>query len=158
MFAGVDRIIHAGDVGGGKVLEALSKIAPVDAVFGNVDDPRDPMLARERTVEVGGIAIHVSHGHEFSRPTPELLLARYRGDVLVYGHTHRALVVWGTGARRNTLVVNPGAAGPRRFDIQPSVARLTIANGKVDVKPIWLASAPAPCSSERDLEAARSVT
>ena len=45
-FAGVDRILHAGDVGSHAVLEALAKIAPVEAVFGNVDDPHDPALAR----------------------------------------------------------------------------------------------------------------
>jgi len=120
------------------VLESLAAIAPVEAVFGNVDDVHDPSLARERTVTVAGVTIHVSHGHELGRPTPELMLARYRGDVLVFGHTHKAVVVR-DGAR---LAVNPGAAGPRRFDLQPSVARLTIAAGNppsVDVEIISLA-------------------
>ena len=85
-FAGVDRILHAGDVGSRAVLEALAKIAPVDAVFGNVDDPHDPALARERTLTHNGIAIHVSHGHELGRPTASLVLARYAGDVVVFGH------------------------------------------------------------------------
>jgi putative phosphoesterase len=137
-FADVSLILHAGDVGGAKVLESLAAIAPVEAVFGNVDDVHDPSLARERTVTVGGATIHVSHGHELGRPTAELMLARYRGDVLVFGHTHKAVVVR-DGAR---LAVNPGAAGPRRFDLQPSVARLTIAAGNppsVDVEIISLA-------------------
>jgi uncharacterized protein len=137
-FAGVSLILHAGDVGGAKVLSALTAIAPVQAVFGNIDDVHDPALAREQVVTVGGIAIHVSHGHELGSPTPERILARYRGDVLVFGHTHKAVVVR-DGAR---LVVNPGAAGPRRFDLQPSVARLRIAAGdrpSVDVEIISLA-------------------
>jgi uncharacterized protein len=137
-FAGVSLILHAGDVGGAKVLESLAAIAPVEAVFGNVDDVHDPSLARERTVTVAGITIHVSHGHELGSPTPERMLASYRGDVLVFGHTHKAVVVR-EGAR---LVVNPGAAGPRRFDLQPSVARLTIAAGNpptIDVEVISLA-------------------
>ena len=130
VFAGVDLIVHAGDVGGPRVLEALRQIAPVAAVSGNVDDPKDPALAGERAVPVAGLVLHVSHGHELGRPTPALLLARYAGDVLVFGHTHRALI------ERNgeRLVVNPGAAGPRRFDVKPSVARLTVISGRAEVE------------------------
>ena len=126
----------AGDVGGASVLRALERIAPIDAVYGNVDDPHDPMLARERSVSIGGVTIHVSHGHEIGRPTAERLLARYAGDVVVFGHTHRSVVLRDGSGR---LAVNPGAAGPRRFDIQPSVARLTIAGGRAEVEIISLA-------------------
>ena len=136
VFAGVDLILHAGDVGGRGVLQALRRIAPVEAVYGNVDDVHDPDLAAERSATVGGVTIHVSHGHEVGRATPALLFARYLGDVIVFGHTHRALVERGDG---NRLAVNPGAAGPRRFDLQPSVARLTIAEGKAAVEIISLA-------------------
>jgi len=122
-LAGVQRILHAGDVGGGGVLEALSQLAPVDAVFGNVDDSHDPSLARERVVTLGGVTIHVSHGHELGSPTPLLALARYAGDVVIFGHTHRSIVVRDRAGR---IGMNPGAAGPRRFNLQPSVARLTI--------------------------------
>ena len=88
---------------------------------------------------VGGVTIHVSHGHELGRPTAELVLARYRGDVVIFGHTHKAVVVREAGGR---IAFNPGAAGPRRFDLQPSVARLTIAAGDppaIDVEIISLA-------------------
>ena len=78
----------------------------------------------------GGLEIHVSHGHEFGTPTAANLLAGYSADVIVYGHTHRALV-HRDGAR---LVVNPGAAGPRRFNLKPSVAKLTIVNGRAEVE------------------------
>jgi uncharacterized protein len=136
-FQGVHLILHAGDVGGHGVLAALAAIARVEAVYGNVDDPHDPMLARERRVVAGGIAIHVSHGNELGRPTPELALARYQdAAVVVFGHTHRACVVRASDGR---LAVNPGAAGPRRFDLQPSVARLTIENGAAEVEIIALA-------------------
>ena len=124
-FADVALILHAGDVGGPSVLAALSAMAPVEAVFGNVDDAHDPSLARERVVTVGGVTIHVSHGHELGRPTAELLLARYRGDVVIFGHTHKAVVVR-DGER---VAFNPGAAGPRRFELKASVARLTITAG-----------------------------
>jgi uncharacterized protein len=126
VFAGVQLILHAGDVGGRAVLDALSAIAPVEAVYGNVDDPHDPSLARERVVSIGDVTIHVSHGHELGHPTPALALSRYHGDVVVFGHTHRAITLRDAADR---LAINPGAAGPRRFNLEPSVARLTIAGG-----------------------------
>ena len=135
-FAGVQLILHAGDVGGHDVLAALSKLAPVEAVYGNVDDPHDPSLARERVVEIGGVTIHVSHGHELGSPTPERALLHYAGDVVIFGHTHRPVILRGEDGR---IAFNPGAAGPRRFDLQPSIARLTIADGAADVEIISLA-------------------
>jgi predicted phosphodiesterase len=63
------------------------------------------------------------------------LLARYTADVIVYGHTHRQLVT----RVDDRLVVNPGAAGPKRFDIAPSVARLTISEGRAEVEIVPLA-------------------
>jgi len=80
------------------------------------------------------MSIHVSHGHELGRPTVERLLARYDADVIVYGHTHRPLIE--RSGRR--LVINPGAAGPRRFDLKPSVARLTLLDGRADAQLVWL--------------------
>ena len=135
IFAKVDLIVHAGDVGGRGVLEALLRIAPVEAVSGNIDDRSNPMLPRERSVPIGDLTLHVSHGDELGRPTPERLLARYAGDVLVYGHTHRALTFRDGQGR---LVVNPGAAGPRRFDLKPSVGVLTVIDGRADVDVIVL--------------------
>ena len=134
-LAGVSIILHAGDVGGDDVLDELALIAPVHAVYGNTDVPGDPRLAAAIDRTIGGVAIHVSHGHEVGRPTPEKLLATYAADVVVYGHTHRQLVTRADGR----LVVNPGAAGPRRFDLVPSVARLTIADGKAEVELVELA-------------------
>ena len=125
-LAGVELILHAGDVGGDHILDELAAIAPVLAVYGNTDPPGAPGLDAERVVTVGGVTVHVSHGHEVGRPTPERLLAAYPQDVLVYGHTHRQLVARGADGR---LVVNPGAAGHRRFDLVPCVARLTVAGG-----------------------------
>ena len=128
-LGGVELILHAGDVGGAQVLDALRRIAPVRAVRGNVDRPRNPDLEPSIELDVQGVRIHVSHGDELGTPTPEALLARYAADVIVYGHTHRALV-HRAGSR---LVVNPGAAGPGRFDLKPSVALLTVGGGGPDV-------------------------
>ncbi len=135
IFSQVDLIVHAGDVGGHGVLDALRAIAPVEAVSGNVDDRHDPMLARERAFPVQALTLHVSHGDELGRPTPELLLARYAGDILIYGHTHQPLTFRDESGR---LVINPGAAGPRRFNVEPTVARLTVFKRSANVELIRL--------------------
>jgi putative phosphoesterase len=134
-LAGVDLILHAGDVGGDEILDELALIAPIRAVYGNTDVPGQPRLTTSIDVELSGVVVHVSHGHEVGSPTPAKLLARYNADVIVYGHTHRPMI-----ARADTRwVVNPGAAGPRRFDILPTVARMTIRGGQVDVTIVELA-------------------
>lgn len=133
-LAGVELILHAGDVGGDDVLAELGTIAPVLAVWGNTDATGTPGLSREIVREIGGVTIHVSHGHELGSPTPARLLAAYPHDVLVYGHTHRQLVTRAGGR----LVVNPGAAGPRRFDLVPSVARLSIGAEGAEVEIVEL--------------------
>ena len=129
-LAGVELILHAGDVGGDEVLDELSLIAPVLAVYGNTDAPGQRRLAESIARTIDGVSIHVSHGHEVGSPTPARLLARYDAQVIVYGHTHRQHVAEVDGR----LVVNPGAAGAKRFKLEPSVARLTIADGSAAVE------------------------
>jgi len=131
---GVEMILHAGDVGGHAILVELGAIAPVRAVYGNCDSPGQPGLVSDVGLQIERMSIHVSHGHELGRPTVERLLARYDADVIVYGHTHRPLIE--RSGRR--LVINPGAAGPRRFDLKPSVARLTLLDGQADAHLVWL--------------------
>lgn len=131
---GVERILHAGDVGGMEVLDELRTIAPVEAVYGNTDPPGMPGLSESIDTEIDGVTIHVSHGHEVGRPTPERLLSRYPQQVVVYGHTHRQLIT----RADERLVINPGAAGPRRFNLMPSVARLRIVDGRADVELVSL--------------------
>jgi putative phosphoesterase len=131
---GVELILHAGDVGGRAVLDELATIAPVRAVFGNTDAPDDPSLESSIDLQVDGLSIHVSHGHELGSPTPDGLLRRYAADVIVYGHTHKPLVE----RRGSRLVVNPGAAGPRRFNLHPTAARLTVRSRRAtaDILPL----------------------
>ena len=133
-LAGVELILHAGDVGGDEVLDELSLIAPVLAVYGNTDAPGRQRLAEAIDRTIGGVSIHVSHGHEVGSPTPARLLARYDAGVIVYGHTHRQHVATVDGR----LVVNPGAAGAKRFKLEPSVGRLSIADGRAAVEIIPL--------------------
>jgi uncharacterized protein len=134
-LTGVELILHSGDVGGSGILDELRLIAPVKAVFGNTDPEDEPELAQAIVVAIDGIRVHVSHGHEVGSPTPAKLAARYDADVVVFGHTHRPLV----SRLGNQLFVNPGAAGPKRFDITPSVARLTIEGGKAEVEIVDIA-------------------
>src|SRR5689334_9185936 len=129
-------ILHAGDVGGAEILRELELIAPTRAVYGNTDPPGDPELAERIDITIGGVTIHVSHGHEVGSPTPAKLLERYDADVIVYGHTHKQVV-----AQADTRwVVNPGAAGPRRFDLRPSVGRLRIGAGEISVELVELSA------------------
>ena len=132
-LAGVSLILHAGDVGEG-VLEELRVIAPVRAVAGNTDPVDDAELSPSIEMTCDGVRIHMSHGHEIGSPTPAKLLAAYSADVIVYGHTHKQLVVNADGR----WVVNPGAAGQRRFRLQPSVARLSISSGEIAIEIVEL--------------------
>lgn len=127
---GVELILHAGDVGGADILEELSLIAPVKAVFGNTDPTDTPQLTQALELTIDRVTIHLSHGHELGSPTPAKLAERYAADVVVYGHTHRQLVTRLEGR----LIVNPGAAGPKRFNLTPTVARLTIAGETREVE------------------------
>lgn len=134
-LAGVSEILHAGDVGytadGGDVLVELGAIAPVRAVYGNTDAPGRPDLHETLDVLIRGIRVVVTHGHALGVPTPEALVAAYpHAEVIVYGHTHKPMIT----RIGDTLVVNPGAAGPRRFDLTPSVAQLHITRGHAHVE------------------------
>jgi putative phosphoesterase len=128
VFAQVDHILHAGDVGRPEILTDLAALAPVTAVFGNTDGfdlrGRLPKLARP---ELAGFSIVVTHGDELGSPTPELLVATYPdAEIIVYGHTHRPLLEL---VDRTVTVLNPGAAGPPRFKLKPSVAIMELEPG-----------------------------
>lgn len=131
VFSDVDLILHAGDVCGDDILHELRTIAPVHAVAGNCDPPGDPNLPLvfEQTFEK--VRLHMSHGHELGRPKPEQLLKQYPdADVIVYGHTHHQLIFECAGG----MVVNPGSAGARRFNLPPSVALMMIDQERVSVE------------------------
>jgi uncharacterized protein len=133
-LSGVSLVLHAGDVGNLAILDRLGTLAPVRAVFGNVD-PADPRLPQHVELEIGGLSLHMSHGHELGSPTAQALLSRYAADIIVFGHTHNPLV----HRAGNRLVVNPGAAGPKRFKLKPSVAKMTILDGRAAVEILELA-------------------
>lgn len=134
-FAGVDLILHAGDVCGDDILHELRTIAPVHAVAGNCDPFGDPNLPLSFEQSFGGFRLHMSHGDELGRPRPDQLLRAYpEADIIVYGHTHKQLICDLAGR----IVINPGSAGARRFDLAPSVGIMTIEDGRVAVELVEL--------------------
>jgi len=135
VFRGVDLILHAGDVGDDDILDELETLAPVYAVRGNTDPIDNPRLPASRALEISGVRVHVSHGHEVGAK-PITLMAAYPGfDVIIYGHTHRELVTESEGI----LVINPGAAGARRFDLMPCVGILTVQDRRPAVELVRIA-------------------
>ena len=120
-FADVEAIIHAGDVGGVHVLEALGARAPLSAVRGNNDEKLGGLgLRSHEDFELAGIRFHLVHQLTHAR-------AGQRTDVVVFGHSYRALVEW----RDGVLYVNPGAAGRTGFHRVQTVALLTADGGAI---------------------------
>lgn len=121
-LAGVERIIHAGDVGGASVIDALGAIAPVDVVRGNNDkDPWGIKLPPWLALEFEGVSVHVLH--DVNEMDVDPAAAGFR--VVIAGHSHKPLVA----ERDAVLFVNPGSAGPRRFNLPVTVGYLMIAAG-----------------------------
>jgi uncharacterized protein len=123
-LAGVDRILHAGDVGRADILVELEAIAPVSAVYGNTDgDGLHERLSPQIELELEGRTIVLTHGHAMGAPNPlNLHKAFPEANIVVYGHTHIAAI----DRYEGTLFVNPGAAGPGRFGLKPSLALLDL--------------------------------
>lgn len=128
-FAGVDHILHAGDIGSLDILTDLEAIAPVTAVYGNTDDFEvRAKVPRVAEIELDGFRIVVTHGDQFGRGVPsEGFHAAYPdADILIHGHTHIPKLELVDVV---VTVMNPGAAGPRRFDIPASVGILELEAG-----------------------------
>ena len=114
---GSDLIIHAGDVGDPKIIEALRALAPVFAVRGNVDtEPWAQALPETDVVEAGPATIYVLHDVH----TLDLDPAVAGFHVVVSGHSHK----YARTEHGGVLYINPGSAGPRRFDLPVTIARL----------------------------------
>jgi putative phosphoesterase len=124
VFAGVDVILHAGDIGSLDIITTLEAIAPVHAVHGNTDDfDICAKYGESVMVELAGVKFAIAHGHLFGSPNPKSLRAAFpEVDVIIYGHTHVPLV----DRTAKPIVINPGAAGPARFQLKPSVAILQL--------------------------------
>ncbi len=150
-LAGVDAILHAGDICVPRVLRELEQVAPVYAVAGN----RDLLLRLplDRVLTFGGVRLGLTHGHGgWRRYAPVKLLATLRGEtrapspartaafldsvrgrftevqVIVFGHSHRPV----NEQRDGVLMFNPGSLGPAYYAPHgPAIGRLVIADGAV---------------------------
>jgi putative phosphoesterase len=121
-LAGCERILHAGDVGDLSILEALRRIAPVEAIRGNTDSGAAAQLPETLAGDLGGLPYRMVHRREDADP------AWMRGlRLLVFGHSHRPELEW----RGDCLLLNPGAVGPRRFHLPLTLAILTVADSRI---------------------------
>lgn len=121
-LAGVDHIVHAGDIGKPEVLQQLEAIAPLSAIRGNNDrGPWAAAIPDTLSIELGGVRFHVLHDLKELALDPVV----QRIQVVVAGHSHKPAVY----SRNGVLFVNPGSAGPRRFSLPVSVALLDLTGG-----------------------------
>src|SRR6478752_4107669 len=120
---GVDRIIHAGDIGAPEILTALEEIAPVTAVRGNNDrDSWSRAIPATQVVDADGALIYVIH--DVGELDVDPAAGGFR--VVVAGHSHQPR----NEQRDGVLWFNPGSAGPRRFRLPIALGRLTIEAGQ----------------------------
>lgn len=124
---GSDRILHAGDVGDPAILDRLRELAPTDAVRGNVDHgPWASELPMTHRVEVAGRVLYLLHIVEDLDLDPAVAGL----DAVIFGHSHQPL----REVRNGVLYLNPGSAGPRRFRLPVTVARLHLSEAGLDAE------------------------
>jgi len=124
VFAGVERIIHAGDIGSLLVMLELKKIAPVTAVYGNTDKASwTRELPAADIVTIGNVHLYVLHN--LSDLDLDPVAAGFAA--VIYGHSHRQM----QETRDGVLYINPGSAGPRRYNLPASVGLITIENSHI---------------------------
>lgn len=127
IFSGVDLIIHAGDIGKEQVIEGLQQIAPVIAVRGNCD--REPWAVKypdTADMIIEDVSIYVLHDIKMLKLNP------YESGfkIVISGHSHRPKEEYKNGV----LFLNPGSAGPKRFNLPIGVALLQLQDMKIEIK------------------------
>ncbi len=133
VFSGCSLIIHAGDIGTPSVLRELGLIAEVKAVRGNVDRGNwAEKLSESEFLVIGNNRVYLVHDLGSS----SLTVPTRDADIVVYGHSHRPSVMY----RDATLYLNPGSAGPKRFNLPVCVALMRIEEDGVFPEIIHLAT------------------
>ena len=118
-LAGVEHILHAGDVGDPDILTRLQAIAPLTAIRGNIDQGKAcGHLPPIEVVELAGRSFYILHDAKQLDLDPSA--AGFAA--VISGHSHKPLVEW----RKGVLFFNPGSAGPRRFQLPVTVGRIEI--------------------------------
>lgn len=124
-FQHVDHIVHAGDIGKSTVIDRLKGIAPVTAISGNVDGHDESGFPSQAMIVLAGVRIAVRHIlYERGKMTTEgqAFLDRTKPDICIFGHTHQPTNEW----LGETLLFNPGSAGPKRFTLPRMLGMITI--------------------------------
>lgn len=137
-FKSVSRILHAGDIGDLRVLRQLEQIAPVTAVWGNVDEGGvPPGVSEMQTLHQCGLRVFMIHILGNPRRLNTVLkreILQAEPNVVVFGHSHKPLIE----KHGNILFFNPGSAGPKRFSLPRSVGLLSCQNGEPSAELIYL--------------------
>ena len=122
-LANVDHILHAGDVGDPTILITLARIAPVTAIRGNIDTHGPcSLLPATEAIELAGSLIYILHSLDDLDLNPQAAGI----GVVLYGHSHQP----STELRNGVLYLNPGSAGPRRFNLPITYALLRVHNSQ----------------------------
>lgn len=130
-LAEAEYILHAGDVGDIRILESLREIAPVTAIRGNVDVHGEcSLLPPTEALELGGKLFYLVHSvHDL-----DIAPRAAQVDVVVSGHSHKPAIEH----KQGVVFLNPGSAGPRRFDLPVSVALVTVGEAGVEARIVEL--------------------
>ncbi len=133
VFSGVDRILHAGDIGNEEILDRFERIAPTSAVFGNVDGEklrkRCPEVLEVELDDCRVVMMHIAGRPGRLRPEAASEIRRAKPDMFVCGHSH-ILQIERLMSHNGVLFVNPGAAGRQGLHRVKTCVRLSIKDGK----------------------------
>ncbi|GAB3339277.1 metallophosphoesterase family protein [Marivirga atlantica] len=133
-FKNCDEIWHAGDIGEGNIMESLSEIAPVQAVFGNIDTPAvQKQYSEDLILEREGKKIlmtHIAGKPPRYNPRVKKLIKELKPDIFICGHSHILRVI--PDKENNCLYINPGAAGKQGFHREKTIIRFDINSGKIE--------------------------
>lgn len=130
-LAGVDHILHAGDVGNPDILADLREIAPVTAIRGNVDLFGDcALLPETEAIELSGRLFYLVHSIHDLEINPEAAGI----SMVISGHSHQPEIE----TRNGVIYLNPGSAGPRRFNLPVTLALVTLTETEISPRLIHL--------------------
>ena len=123
-LAGVDHILHAGDVGNPAILDSLRDIAPLTAIRGNIDTFGEcARLPATEAIELSGLLFYLVHSiHDLDINPKTAGIA-----IVISGHSHQPEIE----TRNGVIYLNPGSAGPRRFQLPVTLALVTFTDSEV---------------------------